>query len=236
MSRWKYLPALAVVLALPVSAQGFGFRWLFGGGSSTSYYYPAPAPYYAAPAVIYPPCPPYAAPPMRGVPPVYAAPVPAPPSFGPVAPRPAPAPTGGDPAPPQPAPKPPGPDTLVPPKVGAPEPGEKKPFLGPEGVVPPPIPPPEGPGVRASRSFYDAYPVAARDAAAANGERCQVGIWNLSARDVEIVVEGRTHYVARGRKWSGQLPRTFRWQLAGKETRREQVPERDTGLEIVIRK
>jgi hypothetical protein len=103
-------------------------------------------------------------------------------------------------------------------------------------LAPPPVPPPNPPGSTESRSYYDAYPVAVRNAEAAARDRCTVGIWNLSDRDVQVQVDGQTRTLPRGRKWTGEVPRQFRWQVVGKEARAEQVPEYEAGLEIVLRR
>lgn len=195
--------------------------------------------------------------------PVYATPTPAPPSVGPLVPQSVPAPPpaprpapGGAPAPPPnpvPAapkvPSPPPENSLIPPDklnvIPPPAPGS---MPAPAGKpTPPPAPPPGDfplvppvsdpgkPAIRESRSYYNAYPIAARTPVPSGAQRFPIGFWNLSDRALRLTVGGQTHLLPRGAKWTAELPRSFRWQIDGRAASQDKVPDNEVGLEIVIR-
>jgi hypothetical protein len=85
-------------------------------------------------------------------------------------------------------------------------------------------------------SFCDVYPVAAKAGRSPSGDRRTVSFWNLSGRDVILTVAGQTWTVPRGGRARLDLERRFTWQLAGRESRHEDVPATSDGLEIVIRR
>src|SRR5437773_416563 len=61
--------------------------------------------------------------------------------------------------------------------------------------------------------------------AGAPGERCKVGLWNLTGRDVTIRIDGQTRVLAKDRAVTLDLDRAFVWQLDQGETVSERVPE-----------
>src|SRR5260221_14206177 len=63
-----------------------------------------------------------------------------------------------------------------------------------------------GPTVIEVRSMNSAITGLAKD-------RCRVGFWNLSGRDVTLVVDGKTRMVARDRALTLELPRAFGWRV-----------------------
>jgi len=83
--------------------------------------------------------------------------------------------------------------------------------------------------------YFDAYPLATPPAKPAAPDRVAVGFWNLSDRDVTVLVAGQNHTIQRGRSLKVEVPREFTWQVAGREPETRRVPAADGGLEIVLR-
>ena len=81
---------------------------------------------------------------------------------------------------------------------------------------------------------FDAYYVG-RPGAAAVSDRCAVVFWNLSERPVVLTVEGRAFRLAPRANVRLDLGRAFTWDVAGREPQRQQVPDDESGLEVVIR-
>lgn len=96
----------------------------------------------------------------------------------------------------------------------------------------PQAPLPNNPGE--ATSYYDAYPVMARTGQPASGRRT-VCFWNLANRDVQIAVGEVRTTLPRSKRWTVELPVSFRWQLVGQAERQEVIREGEAGLEIVIR-
>jgi hypothetical protein len=70
--------------------------------------------------------------------------------------------------------------------------------------------------------------------AAVKGERCRVGFWNITGRDVTILVDGQSRALARNQSLTLDVARAFRWQMDGRE-QNERVPDGQTTFEIVLR-
>ena len=66
-------------------------------------------------------------------------------------------------------------------------------------------------------------------------ERCRVGFWNLSGRDVTLMVEGKMWTLARNRALTIDLERQFGWQIDQQPQHVERVPEGHASHEVVIR-
>jgi hypothetical protein len=66
-------------------------------------------------------------------------------------------------------------------------------------------------------------------------DRCRVGFWNLSGRDVTLVIDGTARTLAKDRSVTLDLERQFTWQVAGQPQHVERVREAQTTLELVIR-
>jgi len=85
--------------------------------------------------------------------------------------------------------------------------------------------------------YYDTYNVAMRgNESASTGGRCSVFFWNATDRPVELVVEGQGYVIPSGRERAFSLPRTFRWQLAGRPVETTELNVEQRALEIVIRR
>jgi hypothetical protein len=66
-------------------------------------------------------------------------------------------------------------------------------------------------------------------------ERCRVGFWNLTGRDVTLVVDGKSQLLPRDRAVTLELPREFSWQIDQQPARSERVANEKASHEIVIR-
>jgi len=66
-------------------------------------------------------------------------------------------------------------------------------------------------------------------------DRCRVGFWNLSGRDVTLVIDGKSRLVARDRALTLELPRDFGWRVDQRPAQTEHVADDKSAHEIVIR-
>lgn len=92
------------------------------------------------------------------------------------------------------------------------------------------------PEVTESRSFYEAFKVPSTSTDKPASERCAVGFWNLTGRDVTVSVDGKSQVIPRGKTVRLQVDRQFVWQVSGREAQTEKVPMENSGLEIVLRR
>jgi hypothetical protein len=86
----------------------------------------------------------------------------------------------------------------------------------------------QAPHVFESRADSDRPPVLAKD-------RCRVGFWNMSGRDVTLVVDGQARLLPRNRLLTLDLARTFAWQIDQQPRHTERVAEDRATYEVVIR-
>jgi hypothetical protein len=73
------------------------------------------------------------------------------------------------------------------------------------------------------------------DGAPADPGQVRLGFWNITGRDVTVVVDGQPHAVARNRALMLTVGRDFLWQMDQGPTRRERVPDGKNELDIVLR-
>ncbi len=66
-------------------------------------------------------------------------------------------------------------------------------------------------------------------------DRCRVGFWNLSGRDVTLTIDNRAMTLAKDRALTIDLDRQFAWQADQQPQHVERIPEGQTTHEIVIR-
>jgi len=66
-------------------------------------------------------------------------------------------------------------------------------------------------------------------------DRCRVGFWNLTGRDVTLTVDGKTWTLQRDRATTLELDRQFTWQSEQQSQRNVIVPEGQSTFEVVIR-
>ncbi len=117
------------------------------------------------------------------------------------------------------------------------------PLSRPTETPPPPLLPkmksadvrenPPGPVVVATRSL--AGNASAPGVLPAPKDRCRVGFWNLTGRDVTLVVDGKSHTLARDRALTLDLNRMFVWQADARGAQNEQVAEDQSTHEVVVR-
>ncbi len=67
-------------------------------------------------------------------------------------------------------------------------------------------------------------------------DRCRIGFWNVSNRDLTVQVNGRARRLARGRGMTLRLKRQFVWRIVGSTPHEESVPADKATMEIVIRR
>jgi hypothetical protein len=66
-------------------------------------------------------------------------------------------------------------------------------------------------------------------------DRCRVGFWNLSGRDVTLMIDGKSWKLAKDRAITVDLERQFAWQVEGQPQHVERVGEGQSAYEVVIR-
>ncbi len=66
-------------------------------------------------------------------------------------------------------------------------------------------------------------------------ERCRVGFWNLTGRDVTLTVSGKIWPLAKNQAMTVELDRQFTWQIANRAQHVEQVPDGKMAYEVVVR-
>lgn len=88
----------------------------------------------------------------------------------------------------------------------------------------------KGPTITESRSLGGTYP--AMDEKAGT---LQVGFWNITGKDVNLKVNGQSHVVPRNRTLNLRLDRNFTWQAGNSEAKQEQVADKQTAHEVILR-
>jgi hypothetical protein len=202
----RWTMAAMVSLSLVPTVAGFGGRPRY----AVTYYYPAP--------VVWPP----------GIPVVVSQPAPVvlAPSWPVCPPAIAPVPRGPVYARPMPAP-PSQPPTMREPPLA--------PQLPPVAPMPPVQPPAPSAAVMESRPYFDLYPVDARGGEKPLADRCSVGFWNVTDRELGFKVDGQPRTLARGKSLTLELGRQFTWQIEGRDAQIQRVAPENVGLDIVIR-
>jgi len=66
-------------------------------------------------------------------------------------------------------------------------------------------------------------------------DRCRVGFWNQSGRELKLVVAGQLHLVPHDRAVTLDVPRTFVWQIDQQPARTETIAAERTTHDIVLR-
>jgi hypothetical protein len=115
---------------------------------------------------------------------------------------------------------------------------------GPLYAVPTPAPPsqsftppsgkPAPPQVTEMRSGTDGQPPG--PAVVPVKDRVQVGFWNVSGRDLTLTIDGQRRLLPRNRSITLQLGRQFVWQVDQRAAQKEDIPEGNSTLEIVLRR
>lgn len=100
----------------------------------------------------------------------------------------------------------------------------------------PPLVPNAAPKV--SESYYHErhYRAPTIDATtSATSDKCRVGFWNVTGRDVTLTIAGQIYTLPSNRSLTLDLGRAFTWHLDQSNTRSERIPDQQTAHEIVIR-
>jgi hypothetical protein len=66
-------------------------------------------------------------------------------------------------------------------------------------------------------------------------ERCKVGFWNLTGRNVTLTVDGQQQLLPKDRAVTLELTRSFVWQIDQRETVTERVPPDEAFHEVILR-
>jgi hypothetical protein len=93
------------------------------------------------------------------------------------------------------------------------------------------MPPAEKPIAKPGPTVYELR----ADSPATAKNRCRVGFWNQTGRDVSLVVAGNMQVVPHDRAVTLELPRTFVWQVDQQPARTEKIADEGATHEIVIR-
>lgn len=89
-----------------------------------------------------------------------------------------------------------------------------------------------GPVIQESRALAG---VASDKTAKSPTSRCRVGFWNVTGRDIQLQVEGKSQSLAKNRATTLELERHFLWQIDGGEMNPERVPDSQNYFEVIIR-
>jgi hypothetical protein len=68
-----------------------------------------------------------------------------------------------------------------------------------------------------------------------SGDRCRVGFWNLTGRDIVVNVAGKSWTLTKNQTATFDLGREFSWQIAGRAQHLERVPDGQATYEVVVR-
>jgi hypothetical protein len=66
-------------------------------------------------------------------------------------------------------------------------------------------------------------------------DRCRVGFWNLSGREVTLRIDGKAWTLPKNREVTLDLERQFSWQVEGRPQHVERVAEGGASHEVVVR-
>jgi hypothetical protein len=66
-------------------------------------------------------------------------------------------------------------------------------------------------------------------------DRCRVGFWNLTGREVTLTVEGKSVTLAKNRSVTMDLERNFAWQVDQRPQHVERIAEGQFAYDLVIR-
>jgi hypothetical protein len=86
----------------------------------------------------------------------------------------------------------------------------------------------KGPTITESRSLGGAI-------AKGSGQRCKVGFWNLTGRDVTLKIDGQTRQLPRDRAVTLEIGRAFVYQVDQGQSVTESVPEEELFHEVILR-
>jgi len=87
--------------------------------------------------------------------------------------------------------------------------------------------------MRVNAKYYDLIPTVR---GSSKGDGYSVAFWNLTGRTLTVNVNGADRTLGNGQSMTFDLPRSFRWQVAGRGVETMQLASSEKGAEILIRK
>jgi hypothetical protein len=106
-----------------------------------------------------------------------------------------------------------------------------------EPVPPPPMPPQtKEPPLQKQPALKPPLIDSTRSlSGSANTERCSVGFWNLTGRDVTLTIDGKSFALAKNRKITVTLARQFSWRTDNGPQQIERVPASQSTYDVAVR-
>jgi hypothetical protein len=117
----------------------------------------------------------------------------------------------------------------------SPPPNYANPTPAPPSPTGPAAPTKPAPKVSETRSFYG-DPARGAEQTRASVESVEVGFWNLSNQDVNLIVNDQRHFLSPGQSARLSIGRQFAWRIEGRELERERIPDGVSAADIVIRR
>src|SRR5262249_6282794 len=128
------------------------------------------------------------------------------------------------------------PSVAIPSPLAAPMWAQPRPAPPSGSSAEPPLGKPDSRAPKITESRYAGTGAATPQSPAPVGKTAlKVGFWNVTGRDVNLVIEGKTHRLPRDRALTIDVPHSFTWMLECVSHRSEEVPSTQTRHEIVLR-
>jgi hypothetical protein len=112
-----------------------------------------------------------------------------------------------------------------------PSPPQKKAVMSPAKSSSSPAAKELPPKIIATRSVENAVP----GVSVVPKDRCRVGFWNVTGRDVTLTIEGKSWKVPKDQSITLDLEWTFSWQIDQRPQQIERIPTGQNTHELVIR-
>jgi hypothetical protein len=102
---------------------------------------------------------------------------------------------------------------------------------------PTPAPPSQTKEPPMQKATSDALPpvILATHASPVGKDRCRVGFWNLTGRDVTLTIDGKARTLPKNQEVTLELASQFAWQIDQQAQHIERVPTGQGVFEVVIR-
>jgi len=88
--------------------------------------------------------------------------------------------------------------------------------------------------LRSGGSFYSVLP--GPRGMERSDDRCSIAFWNLTGGTLSLRIDGRDHVLSAGRSVTLDLPRTFAWQVSGREPEATRIAAGSATAEVLIRR
>jgi hypothetical protein len=95
--------------------------------------------------------------------------------------------------------------------------------------------PPVKQDARHAPKVTESHSLSGTAGAASPSGRCRVGFWNVSGRDLTLIIDGRSRRLAQNQNLTLQLGRQFTWQVDQRSPQQADIPAGKRTLEIIIR-